>query len=166
LNQWVFHFQMLCGIYSTHQKEALAQNIPTLSLQNTLEFLVRTQHTPLHIQLNTMDNQLCVVCENRPKALSFDVNDNDWQQLEANGAQQEIQDGKLAILIPFIRIEGVLNLRDWFRVSRQFVVSVPSVAEIRPYFNNRLLLHLTPKEPKEVTVRRERVADFKVWLGK
>ena len=63
-------------------------------------------------------------------------------------------------------IEGMLDPRDWFRVSRQFIVSVPSVAEIHPYFNNRLMLHLTPKEPEEVTVSRERVGDFKVWLGK
>ncbi|MEZ4960394.1 MAG: LytTR family DNA-binding domain-containing protein [Saprospiraceae bacterium] len=63
-------------------------------------------------------------------------------------------------------IEAMLNPRDWFRVSRQFIVSVPSVNEIHPYFNNRLRLHLKPQEPEEVTVSRERVADFKVWLGK
>ena len=63
-------------------------------------------------------------------------------------------------------IEGMLDPHDWFRVSRQFIVSVPSVAEIHPYFNNRLKLHLTPKEPEEVTVSRERVGDFKIWLGK
>lgn len=63
-------------------------------------------------------------------------------------------------------IESMLDPKDWFRVSRQFIVSVPSVAEIHPYFNNRLMLHLTPKEPEEVTVSRERVGDFKIWLGK
>lgn len=63
-------------------------------------------------------------------------------------------------------IEAMLDPRDWFRVSRQFIVSVPSVAEIHPFFNNRLKLYLHPKEPEEVTVSRERVADFKVWLGK
>lgn len=63
-------------------------------------------------------------------------------------------------------IESMLDPKDWFRVSRQFIVSVPSVAEIHPYFNNRLILHLSPKEPEEVTVSRERVSDFKVWLGK
>lgn len=63
-------------------------------------------------------------------------------------------------------IEAMLDPRDWFRVSRQYMVSVPSVAEIHPFFNNRLKLHLTPKEPEEVTVSRERVQDFKVWLGK
>lgn len=63
-------------------------------------------------------------------------------------------------------IESMLDPRDWFRVSRQFIVSVPSVNEIHPFFNNRLKLHLKPQEPEEVTVSRERVADFKVWLGK
>jgi len=63
-------------------------------------------------------------------------------------------------------IEAMLDPRDWFRVSRQFLVSVPSVAEIHPFFNNRLKLYLKPQEPEEVTVSRERVADFKVWLGK
>jgi two-component system, LytTR family, response regulator LytT len=63
-------------------------------------------------------------------------------------------------------IEAMLNPNDWFRVSRQFLISVPAVAEIHPYFNNRLKLHLNPKEPEEVTVSRERVSDFKVWLGK
>lgn len=63
-------------------------------------------------------------------------------------------------------IESMLDPRDWFRVSRQFIVSVPSVTEIHPFFNNRLKLHLTPKEPEEVTVSRERVSDFKVWMGK
>jgi len=51
-------------------------------------------------------------------------------------------------------------------VSRQFLVSAPSVAEIHPFFNNRLKLHLTPKEPEEVMVSRERVANFKTWMGK
>lgn len=63
-------------------------------------------------------------------------------------------------------IEGMLDPRDWFRVSRQYIVSVPAVAEIHPYFNNRLKLHLIPKESEEVTVSRERVGDFKVWMGK
>ena len=63
-------------------------------------------------------------------------------------------------------IETMLDPRDWFRVSRQFIVSVGAVEQIHPYFNSRLKLHLRPQEPEEVTVSRERVADFKIWLGK
>ncbi|HMQ47271.1 MAG TPA: LytTR family DNA-binding domain-containing protein [Saprospiraceae bacterium] len=63
-------------------------------------------------------------------------------------------------------LENMLHPNDWFRVNRQFIVSVHCVSEIHPYFNNRLKLHLIPKEPEEVTVSRERVSAFKVWLGK
>jgi two-component system, LytTR family, response regulator LytT len=63
-------------------------------------------------------------------------------------------------------IEEMVSPKDWFRVSRQFIVSVPSVQEIHPFFNNRLKLHLLPKEPEDVFVSRERVNDFKIWLGK
>lgn len=63
-------------------------------------------------------------------------------------------------------IEEMLHPRDFFRVSRQFIVSVGAVEQIHPYFNSRLKLHLRPQEPEEVTVSRERVSDFKIWLGK
>ncbi len=63
-------------------------------------------------------------------------------------------------------LETMLDPRDWFRVSRQFIVSIPSVQQIHPYFNNRLKLYLKPESAEEVTVSRERVNDFKVWMGK
>ncbi|MBC7776023.1 MAG: histidine kinase [Phycisphaerae bacterium] len=86
---------------ASRPSESLDRNIPLLTLQYALDYLVRTQNTPLHIQIYALENQLRIACENHPKTLSFDVDDNDWRQLESNGAQQEIQEGQLAILIPF-----------------------------------------------------------------
>jgi len=63
-------------------------------------------------------------------------------------------------------LEAMLNPRDWFRVNRQFIVCASAVRAIHPYFNNRLKLHLAPSEQEEVLVSRERVGDFKVWMGK
>ncbi len=63
-------------------------------------------------------------------------------------------------------IETMLNPNDWFRISRQYIVSVGAVDQIHPFFNSRLKLHLKPQEPQEATVSRERVTDFKIWLGK
>ncbi|HOY05929.1 MAG TPA: LytTR family DNA-binding domain-containing protein [Saprospiraceae bacterium] len=63
-------------------------------------------------------------------------------------------------------LEAALDPREWFRISRQFIVSVSSVNQIHPYFGNRLKLHLKPEEPQEAMVSREKVNDFKVWLGK
>jgi DNA-binding LytR/AlgR family response regulator len=63
-------------------------------------------------------------------------------------------------------IESMLDPELFFRINRSFIVSTASVAQIQPYFNNRLLLKLSPESDKEVTVSREKVGDFKNWLGK
>lgn len=63
-------------------------------------------------------------------------------------------------------LESAMDPREWFRISRQFIVSAACVSQIHPYFGNRLKLNLKPEEPQEATVSREKVADFKTWLGK
>ena len=54
----------------------------------------------------------------------------------------------------------------YFRISRSFFISVNSVGQIHDYFGNRLLLHLKPETDKEAIVSREKVTEFKNWLGK
>jgi len=77
--------------------------LPALSLQNALDYLVRTQNAPLHIQIQPLENQLKIECQYQPKALSFDATYNDWQHLEASHARQEVEADRLTIKIPFIR---------------------------------------------------------------
>jgi DNA-binding LytR/AlgR family response regulator len=60
----------------------------------------------------------------------------------------------------------MLDPNRYFRISRSFFISVNSVAQIHDYFGNRLLLHLKPETDKEAIVSREKVTDFKNWLGK
>lgn len=54
----------------------------------------------------------------------------------------------------------------YFRVSRSFYLSAKSIEKIDDYFGNRLVLGLKPAVDKEALVSREKVADFKKWLGK
>jgi len=58
------------------------------------------------------------------------------------------------------------NPEKYFRISRSFYVSVDSIDQIHDYFGNRLLLNLTPALDKEALVSREKVMDFKKWMGK
>ena len=80
---------------------ALDQPIPALTFQNAIEYLVRTQNSPLHIRVEALDEHLRISCAHHPKALSFDVSDHDWRQLEGAGARREVAAGQLAMLIPF-----------------------------------------------------------------
>lgn len=63
-------------------------------------------------------------------------------------------------------LEEMLDPTRYFRISRSFYISVSSVDQIHDYFGNRLLLHLKPAVDKESIVSREKVTDFKKWMGK
>ncbi len=63
-------------------------------------------------------------------------------------------------------LEEMLNPERYFRTSRSFYIAVDSVDQIHDYFGNRLLLHLKPAVDKEAIVSREKVSEFKKWMGK
>ncbi|MBC6489698.1 LytR/AlgR family response regulator transcription factor [Flavihumibacter stibioxidans] len=63
-------------------------------------------------------------------------------------------------------LESMLDPDRYFRISRSFYVSIESVEQIHDYFGNRLLLNLQPAVDKEAIVSREKVSDFKKWMGK
>ncbi len=63
-------------------------------------------------------------------------------------------------------LEEMLDPEKYFRISRSFYVSIESVDQIHDYFGNRLILHLKPAVDKEALVSREKVTDFKKWMGK
>ena len=63
-------------------------------------------------------------------------------------------------------LNDMLDPDKYFRTSRSFYISVASVSQIHDYFGNRLILNLKPETDKEAIVSREKVTDFKTWLGK
>jgi two-component system, LytTR family, response regulator LytT len=63
-------------------------------------------------------------------------------------------------------LEHSLDPKEYFRISRSFFVSINSIDKIDDYFGNRLILGLRPEIDKEALVSREKVADFKKWMGK
>ena len=63
-------------------------------------------------------------------------------------------------------LEEMLDPDRYFRISRAFYIAIDSVDQIHEYFGNRLLLHLKPPVEKDALVSREKVADFKKWMGK
>lgn len=63
-------------------------------------------------------------------------------------------------------LEDMLDPQKYFRISRSFYISIDSVDQIHDYFGNRLLLHLKPTVDKEALVSREKVTEFKKWMGK
>lgn len=62
------------------------------------------------------------------------------------------------------QLEGVLNPKYFFRISRKVIVKIDAIAKINTWFNSRLKLALSPNIDFDIIVSRERVGDFKRWL--
>lgn len=62
-------------------------------------------------------------------------------------------------------LEQELDGKDFFRVSRKFIVPLTAIKEIQVYTNSRLKVILPSYKEDEVIVSREKVQDFKSWLG-
>lgn len=75
-------------------------------------------------------------------------------------------DKKYLVEYKIDEIEEMVNPSQFFRISRSYIVSIKSIDQINDYFGNRLILGLKPKNEKEALVSREKVSDFKVWMGK
>lgn len=85
---------------SKSEKQPAAVVLPALSLQNAVDYLVRTQHMPLKIVLTASAGELQIACDHHPKTLAFDTSDNDWRQLEMHHARTQIKAGQFMLHIP------------------------------------------------------------------
>lgn len=63
------------------------------------------------------------------------------------------------------QLENELDPAKFFRVSRKFIVSINAIKDIVVYTNSRLKIILPTYKDDEVIVSRERVNDFRNWLG-
>jgi two-component system, LytTR family, response regulator LytT len=77
-----------------------------------------------------------------------------------------IEGKKFVVDYTMDELEEMLDPQKYFRISRSFYVSINCIGKIEDYFGNRLILQLKPDVDKEVLVSREKVMDFKRWMGK
>jgi DNA-binding LytR/AlgR family response regulator len=62
------------------------------------------------------------------------------------------------------KLEPVLNPKQFFRISRKYLVSYAAIDEVRSYSSSRLKLTLKNCPDTDVLVSRDRTGDFKRWL--
>lgn len=62
-------------------------------------------------------------------------------------------------------LAGQLNPKEYFRVNRQFLVSLGSIRNVHIYPKSRLKIEIAPPSGREVFVSRDKVTRFKEWLG-
>jgi DNA-binding LytR/AlgR family response regulator len=61
-------------------------------------------------------------------------------------------------------LEEILDPRDFFRISRKFIVRADAIAEVKGLISSRLEVKLIQNTEHELAVSRERAQDLKTWL--
>ena len=63
------------------------------------------------------------------------------------------------------QLETELDPQNFYRVSRKFIIPMKGIKEIQLHSNSRLKVILPSYKEDEVIVSREKVTDFKTWIG-
>lgn len=101
------------------------------------------------------------------KIRSIETSEIAYFFLEEKVAFLVTQDGlHLPVDYSLDKLTQILNPRQFFRISRQYLVSLPAIETIHTYSSSKLKLDLKPKARHEVFVSGDRITDFKEWLGK
>lgn len=62
-------------------------------------------------------------------------------------------------------LEQELDAKDFYRISRKFIIPLKAIKKILMYSNSRLKIVLPSYKEDEVVVSREKVSDFKNWIS-
>ena len=73
---------------------------------------------------------------------------------------------KLIIDHSLDELEKQLNPADFFRLNRQYIVSIHSIGNIYTHFNGKLKVQVKGLEKEEILVSRERAGEFKKWMDR
>lgn len=64
------------------------------------------------------------------------------------------------------KLTALLDPREFFRVSRQFLVGFQSIQTVHTFYKGKFKLDLHPKAKVEAFVSGDRMTEFKEWLGR
>lgn len=135
---------------------------PTESIENIKQLMQEFQQT---IQNKEFRKRFLV--KHAQKLISIDIDQIMYFYSEDRlNFFKTLDDKKFLLDYTMDEIENMLNPIEFFRINRAFIVSIKSIDQINEYFGSRLKLNLKPSIDKETLVSREKVADFKDWMGK
>jgi two-component system, LytTR family, response regulator LytT len=61
-------------------------------------------------------------------------------------------------------IEKAVSSQQFHRINRQMIVNRAAIKDVEPYFNQRIVLHLTVPTPDKLLVPRFKVKPFLSWM--
>lgn len=146
-----------------HMKEMYSQGLEKVKSSYPIDELVKE----LQLKLQTKEYRKRFLVKHGQKLVSIEVDEIAYFYSDGRlNFFKTFDNRKFVVDYTMDELNDMLDPDKYFRISRSFFISIDSVAQIHDYFGNRLLLHLKPESDKESIVSREKVSDFKLWLGK
>lgn len=140
-------------------RHAGAQPQPVVNVENLAAQLHQRMHTPQYRKR--------FLVKSVQKLVSINVEDIAYFYSEEKLVFFKTYNNKRFVVdYTMDELESMLEPDGFYRISRSFFVSPAALDQISDYFGHRLALKLRPDHEKEVIVSREKVTDFKHWLGK
>lgn len=59
-----------------------------------------------------------------------------------------------------------LHPDNFFKINRQFIVSINAIKRVHSYFNGKLKLEIKPSHTEDVIIGKDKVASFKRWMDR
>lgn len=153
----------LVAALEKYEKLKREYSTPNSSTPFNVDLLVKE----LQRQLQPRDYRKRFLVKNANKLVSIDT-ENIAYFFSDNGLNFFFTHDHKKYLVDYLmdEIQEMLDPNNYFRISRALLVSAGSIEKIEDYFGNRLILRLKPNIDKEAIVSRERVSEFKKWMGK
>ncbi len=67
--------------------------------------------------------------------------------------------------LPLEKLCDQLDPDRFFRANRQVLLSISSIKRIEPYFNEKVVVLVKPTFKDKITISKEKVSAFKLWLN-
>jgi DNA-binding LytR/AlgR family response regulator len=138
-----------------------------LHQDNKREINIENLVNELHQRLRPKEFRQRFLVKHVQKLVSIETNDIAYFYSEGRINFFKTFDNK-RYMVDYLmdELEEMLDPSRFFRINRSLFVSLASISKIEEYFGFRLILRLNPPNEKEAIVSREKVMDFKKWMGK
>ncbi len=136
-------------------RQDFSDPVPAVRLEQLLDVLSHTGRSSKKRFLVKKGEQLIPVADDDA---AYFYTENELVYLITHTGKKYILDYTLE------QLSTLLDPARFFRINRQFIVSLAAVQQIHTYFSSRLKLHLQPEADAEVLVSKGQVKGFKAWL--
>jgi DNA-binding LytR/AlgR family response regulator len=62
------------------------------------------------------------------------------------------------------QVQGMLSVKQFFRLNRQYLINFSAVKEVEHYFDRKLFVKLVIASPDQLLIGKEKTSSFLSWL--